>query len=147
MNSQIGSTVKGGIIATVIMTIVGIIAPVAGLPRMLVGNMLAGFMHIPLAAGWIIHFMIGTILAAGYVFLFRSILPGNPIVKGIIYGIIPFLLAQIMVLPMMGAGFFSSNTPVPLLAITTNLIAHIAYGGVLGFITKEHTVTHTYQSA
>lgn len=147
MNSQIVNSIKGGISATAIMTVMGIVAPVMGLPRMLVGNMLAGFMQVPLTVGWIIHFMIGSILAVGYVFFFRSILPGNPILKGILYGFIPFLLAQIMVMPIMGAGVFSSNTPTPLLMVMGSLIGHIVYGGVLGLITKESAVFQSYQGA
>jgi uncharacterized membrane protein YagU involved in acid resistance len=147
MNSQLINTIKGGIIATAVMTVIGIVAPAMGLPRMLVGNMLAGFMHVPVFAGWIMHFMIGTVLAGGYVFLFQSILPGNNIVRGVLYGLIPFLLAQIMVMPVMGAGFFSSNTPAPVLMVLGSLIGHILYGAVLGFTTREITVSQSYQGA
>lgn len=147
MNSQIINSVKGGVIATAVMTVIGIVAPVMGLPRMLVGNMLAGFMQVPVAVGWIMHFVIGTVLAAGYVFFFKSILPGNDIVKGVLYGLIPFFLAQIMVMPIMGAGFFSSNTPAPVLMVMGSLIGHIVYGGVLGYTVKGSTVSQSYQDA
>lgn len=147
MNSRLINSVKGGIIATLIMTVMMLAAPMMGMPKMPIGNMLAGFMHVPVAVGWIMHFMIGIILAAGYVFIFQSILPSTDLIKGILYGLIPFLLAQIMVMPIMGAGFFSSNTPAPLLMVMGSLIGHIIYGAVLGLTTKGSTVSQSYQGA
>ena len=59
-----------------------------------IGNMHAGFMHIPVVLGWVMHFMIGTALAIIYVYLFAAKLPGKPVVRGLIYTLIPWLMAQ-----------------------------------------------------
>lgn len=137
MKTQIITILKGGIIATAVMTLVMLMAPLMGMPKMPIGNMLADFMHIPVAIGWIAHFMIGTILAGIYVLVFQERLPGNDIVKGAVYSLLPFSLAQVAVMPMMGAGFFSSATPAPLLMVMGSLVGHLVYGGVLGYVTKK----------
>jgi uncharacterized membrane protein YagU involved in acid resistance len=98
--------------------------------------MLAGFMGIPVALGWIAHFMIGVVLAAGYVYFLKDKLSGKPAIKGILFALIPFFMAQIMVMPMMGAGLFSMNTGAPMMMVMGSLIGHVVYGAVLGTVSK-----------
>jgi hypothetical protein len=136
MNKNIISVLKGGIIATAAMTLLMLVAPMMGMPEMPIGKMLAGFMAIPAAMGWVMHFVIGIMLAAGYVFVGKNLMPGNDIVKGLVFSLIPFLMAQIAVMPMMGAGLFSANTPMPMMMVIGSLIGHLVYGGVLGATTK-----------
>lgn len=127
---------KGGLIATSAMTVLMLIAPMVGMPKMLIGKMLAAFMHLPVAAGWFMHFVIGTILASMFILVWKKRLPGSAFVKGMLFSLIPFFMAQIAVMPMMGAGFFSMNTPVPMMMVSGNLIGHLLYGAVLGIATK-----------
>jgi len=129
-----GKAVVAGLVGTLAMTIVMLMAPLMGMPPMPIGNMLAGFMHIPVALGWIMHFMIGTVLAIGYVYLFTARLPGKPVVRGLLYSLIPWLMAQVIVNPMMGAGVFASHTPAQALFVMGSLIGHLVYGAVLGAI-------------
>lgn len=136
MNKNIISILKGGLIATTAMTLLMLVAPMMGMPKMPIGEMLAGFMHIPVAMGWTMHFMIGTILAAGYLFIWKTRLQGNVIVKGILFSFVPFFMAQLVVMPMMGAGFFSMNTPAPMMMVMGSMIGHLVYGVVLGAVTK-----------
>jgi hypothetical protein len=136
MNENLSSTLKGGILATTAMTLLMLVAPMMGMPKMPIGNMLAGFMGIPVALGWIAHFMIGVVLAAGYVYFLKDKLSGKPAIKGILFALIPFFMAQIMVMPMMGAGLFSMNTGAPMMMVMGSLIGHVVYGAVLGTVSK-----------
>lgn len=136
MNKNIISILKGGIIATVAMTLLMLLAPMMGMPEMPIGKMLAGFMGIPVAMGWVMHFIIGIMLAAAYIFFWKDRIPGNDFVKGLLFSLLPFIMAQVAVMPMMGAGFFSANTPVPMMMVMGSLIGHLVYGGVLGATTK-----------
>ena len=136
MNKNIISILKGGLIATTAMTLLMLVAPMMGMPEMPIGKMLAGFMGIPVAIDWVMHFMIGIVLAAGYVFVWQNLMSGNNIVKGLDFSLIPFLMAQIAVMPMMGAGLFSVNTPVPMMMVMGSLIGHLVYGGTLGATIK-----------
>jgi uncharacterized membrane protein YagU involved in acid resistance len=136
MNKNLISILKGGLIATAAMTLLMLVAPMMGMPKMPIGNMLAGFMGIPVALGWIAHFMIGVVLAAAYVVIWKDRLSGKPAVKGLLFSLIPFIMAQVIVMPMMGAGFFSANTPTPITMVMGSLIGHLVYGAVLGAVSK-----------
>lgn len=136
MNKNIISILKGGLIATTAMTLLMLLAPMMGMPNMPIGEMLADFMHIPFVLGWIAHFMVGTILAAIHEIVWKKRLPAGAVVNGMIFSLIPFFVAQIMVMPMMGAGFFSMNTPAPMMMVMGSLMGHLVYGAVLGAVTK-----------
>lgn len=68
-----------------------------------------------------------------YVFVLYQNLPGAPVVRGIAWGVVLFVLAQVMVMPMMGGGFFSSNMG-GLMAVMGSLMGHLVYGALLGAI-------------
>jgi uncharacterized membrane protein YagU involved in acid resistance len=122
--------VIAGLIATIVMTAVGIFAaPAMGLRAMNPAEMLALQMGGVLVLGWIAHFMIGSILALIYAAV-ASRIPGPPAARGALYGIAPFLLAQIVVMPMMGMPLFSGSAAMA----TGSLVGHIVYGAVLGAI-------------
>lgn len=123
-----------GIVGTTAMTMMMLMAPLMGMPEMNIGRMLSGFMGIPLVLGWMAHFMIGAVLALVYAFAFASRLPGSAWVKGLLFGLIPWLMAQLIVNPMMGAGVFASNTPSPFAMVMGSLMGHMVYGAVLGAI-------------
>lgn len=123
-----------GIAGTLAMTMLTYVAPMMGMPEMDIPEMLSGFMGVPVVAGWFAHFMIGTGFAVVYAYVFISRIPGSPPVRGAIYGLIPWLLAQVMVNPIMGAGVFALNTPAPMLMVVGSLMGHLVYGGVLGAV-------------
>jgi vacuolar-type H+-ATPase subunit I/STV1 len=49
-----------------------------------------------------------------------------------LWGVILWFLAQVMVMPMMGMGVFSSRTPEPAMAVLGSLMGHLIYGAILG---------------
>ena len=134
MQKSFGKAVIAGIIGTFVITIFMLMGPLMGMPEMNSGKMLGGFMSIPEVFGWIAHFMVGTVLALIYVYVFASRLPSNAWVRGAIYGLILWFASQIMVNPMMGAGVFASNTPAPLLMVVGSMMGHIVYGAVVGAV-------------
>ena len=122
--------VLGGVIGTAVMTVIGVYAaPMMGMPRMNPAEMLAGQMGGNLMVGWGAHFMVGIILAVGYAFV-ASALPGAPWLRGMIYGIAPWLLAQLAVMPMMGMGLFSGS----MVLAGGSLLGHLVYGAVVGAV-------------
>jgi len=130
MKVQIGRAVLGGVLGTLAMTAVGLwVAPVMGMPPMNPAQMLAGAMGGSLVLGWMGHLMIGMILAVIYA-LVAPYLPGVPAVRGALYSIAPFLMAQLAVMPMMGMPVFSGSTAVAL----GSLVGHLVYGAVIGWV-------------
>ncbi len=127
-----------GLIATCFATVLWLVLPWIGLPKWAVGEILSSFLgvltaytSVAPAIGWLLHFVVGVGLALVYAMLFVSRLPGSPIVRGALYGVLIFLVAQVTVMPLVGAGMFArGDLPVLIGA----LFGHLVYGGLLGAI-------------
>ena len=143
MDNKIQKSILAGIIGTVIMTLVIMVAPMMGMPKMSPPAMLSGMLGMPIFVGWIMHFMIGIIFAVIYTYVVASKLKiENIYLKGAIFGIIVFVFAQIM-MKVMGA-----IMPMPkmegsmLLMAIGSLMGHIIYG-----IAVAKTVGESYCSS
>ncbi len=135
MERNIGKGILAGLMATVVMTMIMYMAPMMGMPKMDVAGMLSGMMSLPWIVGMAIHFMNGVIIfPLIYVFVLYKVLPGNGLVKGIAWGVILFVIAQVMVMPMAGMGFFSSASPQQMPMVIGSLMGHVVYGAILGAI-------------
>ena len=122
--------VIGGLVATAAMTVLMLMAPAMGLPPMNIGAMLGSVMGGSLVLGWMAHFVIGTVLAIIYAAFFAARLPGPGYLRGALYGLLPWIAAQIVVMPMMGAGLFGGSFG----GAFGSLMGHLVYGAVLGSI-------------
>ena len=131
--TTLGKAVGAGVVGTVALTALTVVAGLMGL-RMDIPAMLSGFMGVPLLMGWLTHFAIGIVLALGYALLFVERLPGAPAVRGALYGLVPFFMAQLIVMPMMGMGFFTLNAPNAGMLVLGSLVGHLVYGAVVGAI-------------
>ena len=118
-----------GLAGTLVMTGVGVyLAPMMGIPRMNPAEMLAGPMGGSIVLGWLGHLMVGVILAEAYAALLASRLPGPPVLRGAVFSLAPWLMAQVVVMPMMGMPLFSGSAPMAI----GSLIGHLVYGAVIG---------------
>ena len=127
-----------GVIGTAVITALWQVEPAIGLPRIAVGHILSTFMavsvahlNVGIAGGWVVHFIVGILLALLYAGVFAERLPGSPIWRGATYGMLVFILAQALFMPLVGGGFFSRGDVELLLG---SLLGHIAYGIVVGWI-------------
>jgi uncharacterized membrane protein YagU involved in acid resistance len=125
-----GRAALAGLAATTVMTMLMLMAPAMGMPPMNIGAMLGSVMGGNVVLGWIAHFMIGIVLALAYAAIAATALPGPPAVRGAVFSLIPWLMAQLVVMPMMGMGLFSGS----MIAAGGSLMGHIAYGIVLGLV-------------
>lgn len=125
-----GKAIIAGVTGTAAMTALMLMAPAMGLPPMNVGAMLGAMMGGSTVLGWVAHFTVGAILALAFAALVAPRLPGPSLVRGMAYGVVPWLAAQLVVMPMMGAGFFSGS----LAAAAGSLMGHLVYGAVVGVV-------------
>ena len=139
-NAQLSKAILAGIIGTIGMTLFMMMGNMMGI-QMNVPKMLASMFGGNLIIGWVMHFMIGTILAIGYEYFFIKIIKiNNPILRGAVYGILPWFMAQVMVMPMMSMmqgmsyfdGFFSGS----IIMASASLMAHFVFGIVVGYIDR-----------
>jgi len=133
--------VAAGLVGTVVMTCLMLVAPVVGLPRLAIGQLLStllavsiAFLPIGPATGWALHVAFGVLLAIIYAAAFAGRLPGSPLARGALYGVLVFVLAQLTFMPLVGAGVFSRGD-VPM--ILGSLLGHLVYGGLVGIIYGE----------
>jgi uncharacterized membrane protein YagU involved in acid resistance len=133
--------VAAGIAGTAVMTVLLLWAPLVGLPKLAIGNLLSTFLAVSVvvlrvgpAGGWVIHGLVGIALALLYAGVFATRLPGQPAARGALYGFLVFILAQIVFMPAVGAGVFSRGDPAMLFG---SLVGHLVYGGLVGAIYGE----------
>jgi hypothetical protein len=108
-----------------------LVAPMMGVKMDIAGS-LAGMLGIPWAAGLAMHFINGSLIfPLTYVLVLFRYLKGGPVIRGITWGVVLWLMAQLLVMPMIGAGVFSSRMG-GMMAVAASLTAHIVYGALLG---------------
>jgi len=131
MNNNLRGIIAG-LIATIVLSILMVLKGMMGMmPDLNVIKMLAGQMGGSITMGWIAHFVIGAILYGLAFANLRGTLPGGSnLVKGIVLGIIGWLIMMVAVMPMMGAGMFAMN--MGMMATVATLVLHIIFGLVLG---------------
>ena len=134
MRPDVGRLLLGGLVGTLVMTaMMYVVAPMMGL-KMDIAQMLGSMLGNNWWAGMMMHFVNGTIIfPLIYAYLLYRWLPGGPVVKGTTWGIVLWFLAQAIVMPMMGGGFFSMNMG-GMMAVVGSLIGHLLYGSILGAI-------------
>ena len=144
MQTKIQQSVLSGIAATIVMTLLMILGGIMGLPEMSPPDMLSSIIGISALGGWVIHFLIGITFAAGYVFVFNGLLKKiqNTVLKGAVYGVVAFIIAQIS-FPLMGAIFGEANMPEPegsmALLMIGGVVGHIVFGIVIVLMTNPTT--------
>jgi len=138
--------VAAGVTGTAVMTVLLLWAPLVGLPKLAIGELLSTFLAVSVAVfrvgpagGWVIHGLVGIALALLYAGIFTNLLPGGPVARGVLYGFLIFLVAQLVFMPAVGAGVFSRGD---ISMILGSLIGHLVYGGLVGGIYGEPRPAH-----
>lgn len=136
-----------GFAATAAMTASMYLAPMMGMPEMdiatMLGTMFLGSLGAAFWLGMMIHLMMGTLL---FPVIYRFALQpgsGGGTGRGLLFGLILWAAANLMVMPMMGAihpmvksgmmpapGFLMLNLGI--MAPVGSLLGHLLYGGLLG---------------
>jgi hypothetical protein len=135
MKPNLLKSMAGGLAGTVVMSMMmRFVAPMMlGHPMdiaAMLGNMMGGSYALGMAA----HLMNGIVIfPLAYAFLAFRYLPGPPALRGMMFGAILWLIAEVMVMPMAGAGFFSSEIG-GAKAVMAALMGHLVYGALLGAI-------------
>jgi len=133
-----GKSMTAGFVATVVLSVLMVIKMKMGvMPGLNVIKMMTTMAHgilgtpaVPIV-GWVMHFMIGTVVWGVLFALIGKSLPGGGYVsKGLSFGVLARVLMTVMVMPMAGAGFFGLS--LGMMAPVMTLMLHLVYGAVLG---------------
>ncbi|NUR23302.1 DUF6789 family protein [Frateuria sp.] len=139
MNRYLRSIIAG-FVATVVLSALMLMKSAMGLmPALDIVKMLTGVAHgmmgLPdnLAVGWIIHFMIGTVLWGVLFALLYGWLPGRgAVTKGLVFATFAWLVMMVIAMPMAGVGLFGMKLGI--MAPVMALILHWIWGAVLGAV-------------
>jgi len=133
---RLTQAVIGGLAGTILMTLMMYyVAPLMMSGPMDIASMLGDMMGMGSRMGMLVHFLLGAVaFPALFAMVLWAKLPGGSgEMKGLVFGLLLWVIAQAVVMPMAGAGMFSANHPEPMMAILGSLIGHAVYGAVLGW--------------
>ena len=142
----IGAVVEG-LVGTIIISLVMMMAPNMGMPKMAIWETL-GSMLSPdgnVAMGWMMHFVMGAIFGIIYATLWAAGIGSVGIVWGLIFGIAHWLVVGLVMggMPMMHAGIKAGTVQAPGLYMTGSsgmmgfmggLIGHVVFGIVVALV-------------
>jgi len=145
-----GNWIKGmvaGFVATVVLSALMLMKAMMGvMPELNPIKMIADMLGAPPAVGWVMHFLIGTVLwGTLFAWLDPTIPREGHWLKGILFAVGAWLVMMIVLMPMAGAGFFATHLGI--MALVMTLILHVIYGLVLGavYALERPDPTHEFQ--
>lgn len=126
----------GTVLISVMMLIKGMIGIVPELDPV---GMLAAMFGGPIALGWVMHFVIGTVAwGGGYALLYKYLPSNSPVIKGVVFGVLAWIAMMLVIMPIAGKGFFGMEIGV--MAPIMTMMLHVIFGAVMGFMfSKQDT--------
>lgn len=134
--NKIVAGMLAGFVATAILSLLMVMKGVMGLmPDVDIIAMLAKQMGTGVAMGWAAHFMIGVVgYGIAYALVFSKLPVGTHLVRGILLGVVGWMVMMVMLMPMMGAGMFGLSMPSGMMVPVATLMLHAIFGAVLGLV-------------
>jgi hypothetical protein len=129
-----------GITATLAVTLLQLCAPLLGLPRLLLPELLGRVMQgygpdwvFAQAAGWLAYVVLGTCLAVAYGWIVLRAQPRSNAGTGMLFALAPWAAVTAFVFPVVGFGVLGAHTGSAGLAIES-VLGMIVYGSVMGSV-------------
>lgn len=130
MNADtIKKAVMAGVAGTVIMTVFAAFSHYVSLPKMDFPGMIASQTHMGMPMAWMVYFGFGIVLAYFYGSFFMKRLPMHSTMRGMIYALMLWGVAEAILMPALGMGFFPSFT-----GAFAGLVGMGLYGATVGFL-------------
>ena len=138
--------IVAGVVGTIVMSMIMVMAPKMGMPKMAIWEMLGSMFNKNgnNVLGWVIHFMMGVIFAIIYAALWAAGIGSATLLSGVIFGVVHFLIAGLMMggMPMMHAGIKAGTVKAPgvlmlnsgVMGLMGGLIGHVIYGLVVALV-------------
>ena len=119
-----------GLAGTVVMTVFSYFSNYLHLPSTDYHGMIASHFSMGSAFAWVIYFGLGVMLAYFYGTFFRKRLPAHSWMRGIVYAVLIWGVTEIILMPILGMGFFSGS----ITAAFAAFIGMALYGGTVGYL-------------
>ena len=122
-------TMGAGLLGTLLQTIT-----VYGVAPMMTGQAMAAMLESPCTLSMLTHVLSGSVIfPLGYMFIPSSYFPGPPVLKGMLWAMLLWGVAEGILAPLLGAGVFSAALG-GLPAAVRALLGYLVYGATLGGI-------------
>lgn len=133
--TMIGRSILGGAVGTVLLTSMMYFVAVAMTGRTMdIAGMLGSMVGGSWVLGMMIHIVNGTLVfPVIYAVIVSPRVSGAPWFRGLLWGVILWLVAQMLVMPFLGVGFFSAHGG-GMRSVVTSLFGHLVYGAALGAV-------------
>lgn len=122
-----------GFVATAVLSMMMLAKQAMQLmPELDMIGMISGMMGTSRAVGWLVHFMVGTVVyGLAFLWIFAGLWPDAHWLSGVVLGAVGWLIAMVMMMPMAGKGFFGMKlgAMVPVMS----LVMHLVFGAILGW--------------
>jgi hypothetical protein len=137
----LGKLLLAGFVATSVMNLLMFLPRVGGWPETDIGWLLASVLPDGasgmLNANWWIgiawHYLNGMVLfPLLFAVAFDPWLPGQRVVRGLLYSLLLWVLIEVLALPLLHAGIFATGLREPLKFSLVYLLGHVGYGLFLG---------------
>ena len=141
------SAVISGILGTFAISAVMAVAPMMGMPKMNIVDMLSTmFGKSNLVLGWMMHLMMGAVFALIYALLWSLGIGSPGWLSGLIFGAAHWLVVGLMmgVIPIMHAGIKNGDVEAPGLWMTNQGGALAFIGGLMGHMVFGLVVALVY---
>ena len=139
--------IVAGLVGTVIISMVMMMGPKMGMPKMAIWEML-GSMFSPdgnVALGWVMHLMMGIIFGIVYADLWAVGIGSATATSGALFGLVHWLMVGVMMgaIPMLHAGIKAGSVSTPgvfmlnsggMMAFMGGLIGHVIFGVVVALV-------------
>ncbi|MES0385689.1 MAG: DUF6789 family protein [Hyphomicrobium sp.] len=124
----------GGFVGTILFTVMGkFVAPMVIGQPMDVAALMAPALGGSHVAGLVAHFASGTVVfPIAYLVLGIRYLPGPGWLRGAVFMIAVYLLAMLVVMPMLGQGFFFGDVHKAMVALVSHIVFGLAMGAIIG---------------
>jgi len=148
MRPNLRRTILGGVIGTMLMTVMMyFVSPVMTGHRMDIAASLGSNLGDNWYLGMMAHLTLGVVVfPLAFRYIMYGVLPGGSWLKGLLWGLILWVISQVVVMPMMGGGIFSSRIG-GMPAAIGSLVAHSLYGFALGFLAGEPVQKPAHEQA
>ena len=138
--------ILSGLLGSYVLLTLALWMPGVGLPRLDFAKVMSNFMYgetydgkPPYIAGVIAVYLNGVFFALLYATVIAQYLPGIPLLRGAIWGVILFAVSGLWFVPhFLKEGYFISH--VHKQAWISSVIVHAAYGVILGWLCPIVTI-------
>jgi uncharacterized membrane protein YagU involved in acid resistance len=135
---NVAGAVIAGLVGTVVMTMLMVVAPAMGMPKMdivgMLGSMFTSSKGTATVVGWVVHLMMGIIFAIIYALVWSLGIGSTTWLWGLIFGAVHAIVAIVMMPMMMRMHPRPPQVAAGPMTMVGQLMGHLVFGLVVALV-------------